>query len=103
MVVAPQDYYTQYDLGPLYRAGTNGTGQTIAIVKDSNINLSLVNNFRTLFGLDCRPTGSAGVHVHRATMPATRFDAVNVNKHMTLYLRFDDTASCIRAEPPWWR
>ena len=55
LVVAPQDYYTQYDLGPLYSAGTNGTGQTIAIVNDSNINLSLVNNFRTLFGLPANP------------------------------------------------
>jgi trimeric autotransporter adhesin len=55
LVIAPQDYYTQYDLGPLYRAGTNGTGQTIAIVNDSNINLSLVNNFRTLFGLPTNP------------------------------------------------
>ncbi len=55
LLLAPQDYYTQYDLNPLYTAGTNGTGQTIAIINDSNINLSLVNNFRTLFGLPANP------------------------------------------------
>jgi trimeric autotransporter adhesin len=55
LVVAPQDYYTQYDLNPLYTAGTNGTGQTIAIINDSNINIAQVNNFRTVFGLSANP------------------------------------------------
>jgi subtilase family serine protease len=55
LVVAPQDYSTQYDLGPLYTAGTNGKGQTIAIINDSNINIAQVNNFRTLFGLPANP------------------------------------------------
>jgi subtilase family serine protease len=51
--LAPGDFAAQYDLNPLYAASPaiNGTGQTIAIINDSNINLSLVNNFRTLFGL----------------------------------------------------
>lgn len=48
-VLSPQDYAVQYDLNPLYQAGTNGTNQTIAIVNESNINLSLVQQFRTLF------------------------------------------------------
>jgi subtilase family serine protease len=50
-VLAPQDYAVQYDLNPLYQAGTSGSGQSIAIINDSNINVGLVNNFRTLFGL----------------------------------------------------
>ena len=33
----------------------NGTGQTIAIINDSNINIDLVNQFRTLFGLSANP------------------------------------------------
>jgi subtilase family serine protease len=51
--VAPEDFATQYDLTPLYSATKplNGTGQTIAIINDSNININFVNNFRTLFGL----------------------------------------------------
>ena len=54
-LVAPGDYAVQYDLNPLYTAGTNGTGQTIAIIDASNIDVSLVNNFRTLFGLPVNP------------------------------------------------
>ncbi|MBV8438793.1 MAG: Ig-like domain repeat protein [Silvibacterium sp.] len=47
----PGDYAVQYDLNPLYQAGTNGTGQTIAVVNDSNINIYLVQQFRTLFNV----------------------------------------------------
>ncbi|WP_263351972.1 Ig-like domain repeat protein [Acidicapsa acidisoli] len=54
-VLAPQDYAVQYDLSPLYAAGTNGTGQSIAIVNDSNVNIDLVNEFRNLFNLPVNP------------------------------------------------
>lgn len=53
--LAPADYAIQYDLSPLYTAGVNGTGQTIAIINDSNINIYLVNQFRSLFGLSANP------------------------------------------------
>jgi len=54
-VLSPQDYAVQYDLNPLYTAGTNGSGETIAIVNESNINIYLVNQFRSLFGLPNNP------------------------------------------------
>jgi trimeric autotransporter adhesin len=56
-VLAPQDFAIQYDLNPLYNASTpvNGSGQTIAIINDSNININLVNQFRKLFGLPVNP------------------------------------------------
>ena len=54
-VVSPGDFAVQYDLNPLYNAGTNGTGQTIAIVNESNIDLSIANSFRSLFGLPANP------------------------------------------------
>jgi hypothetical protein len=54
-VLAPQDYAVQYDLSPLYAAGTTGAGQTIAIINESNINVASVNNFRSLFGLPANP------------------------------------------------
>jgi len=54
-VLSPADYAIQYDLQPLYNAGTNGSNQTIAIVNDSNINITLVNQFRTLFNLSPNP------------------------------------------------
>ena len=49
--VAPEDFYTQYDLGPLYKAGVNGAGQTIGIINESNIDLSLVQAYQKLFGV----------------------------------------------------
>jgi hypothetical protein len=54
-VLAPQDFAVQYDLNPLYKAGVDGSGQTIAIVNESNINIALVNDFRSLFGLPYNP------------------------------------------------
>ncbi len=53
--LSPADFATQYDLNPLYTAGVNGTGQTIAIVNESNINITLVNAFRSLFNLPANP------------------------------------------------
>ena len=56
-VLAPQDYAVEYDLNPLYNASTpiKGSGQTIAIINDSNVNIGLVNQFRSLFGLPVNP------------------------------------------------
>src|SRR5580698_28010 len=54
-VLAPQDYAVQYDLSPLYAGGINGAGQTIAIINESNVNIGLVNNFRSLFSLPVNP------------------------------------------------
>ena len=54
-VLAPQDYAVQYDLNPLYSAGLNGSGQTIAIVNESNIDIEEVNAFRSMFGLSVNP------------------------------------------------
>ena len=49
--LAPADYSTLYDIGPLYSAGINGTGQTIAVIARSNIYMSDVQTFRANFGL----------------------------------------------------
>ncbi len=54
-LLAPADFALQYDLNPVYNGGTQGSGQTIAVVNDSNINLALANQFRTLFGLSVNP------------------------------------------------
>lgn len=54
-LVSPADFAVQYDLNPLYSAGTNGSGQSIAIINESNINVDLVNQFRTLFNLPANP------------------------------------------------
>jgi hypothetical protein len=49
--VGPTDFATIYNVAPLWTAGTDGTGQKIALVGDSNINLQDVTDFRNMFGL----------------------------------------------------
>ena len=49
--LAPSDFVVQYDLAPVYNAGTTGTGQSIGILSASNIDLSLVQAYQSLFGL----------------------------------------------------
>jgi subtilase family serine protease len=49
--VAPYDFATIYNVLPLWNAGIDGTGQTIAIVGETDINLSDVIDFRSIFGL----------------------------------------------------
>jgi pseudomonalisin len=49
--LAPADFATIYDLAPLYQQSINGSGQSVAIVARSNINLADVRQFRTFFGL----------------------------------------------------
>ena len=49
--LGPTDFATIYNVLPLWNSGVDGTGQTIAIVTDSNINLQDIQDFRTVFGL----------------------------------------------------
>jgi uncharacterized protein (TIGR03437 family) len=49
--VGPGDFATIYDLKPLYSSGIDGTGQTIVVVGQTNINVSDIRQFRTFFGL----------------------------------------------------
>jgi hypothetical protein len=49
--LGPTDFATIYNVGPLWSKGTDGTGQTIAVAGESNINPQDVADFRTMFGL----------------------------------------------------
>jgi len=49
--MAPADFATIYDVAPLYGQSINGSGQSVAIVARSNIHLSDVQAFRSMFGL----------------------------------------------------
>jgi len=53
--IAPEDFATQYDLAPLYAAGINGTGKTIGIINDSNIDVNLDQAYQSLFKLSANP------------------------------------------------
>ena len=49
--LVPGDYYAIYDINPLLSAGIDGTGESIAVLARSDIYLSDVQGFRSLFGL----------------------------------------------------
>ncbi|HKN76973.1 MAG TPA: Ig-like domain repeat protein [Candidatus Acidoferrum sp.] len=49
--LAPGDFATIYNTATLYQNGINGSGESVAIVARSNINLSDVQIFRIAFGL----------------------------------------------------
>jgi hypothetical protein len=49
--LGPTDFATIYNVLPLWTAGIDGTGQTIAIVGETNIHLTDIEDFRSLFGL----------------------------------------------------
>jgi Pro-kumamolisin, activation domain/Bacterial Ig-like domain (group 3) len=49
--LVPDDIAAIYDIAPLYKAGYDGTGQKIAIVGQTDINLADIRGFRSEFGL----------------------------------------------------
>lgn len=59
--VAPYDFAAIYNLPSGWPNSNNGSGQTIAIVGTSDIDLTDVSNFKTAFGL---PAGKAPVIAH---------------------------------------
>jgi subtilase family serine protease len=74
--LGPQDFATIYNVLPLWNAGIDGTGQTIAVVGDSNLNMQDVINFRKMFGLPAKnptiiiPTGSTDPGVNNDEIEA---------------------------------
>jgi pseudomonalisin len=63
--LAPADLATIYDLLPLYAAGIDGAGQSVAIVGRTDIELADVQAFRAWFGL----TPNDPVFVHNGPDP----------------------------------
>jgi hypothetical protein len=53
-LLAPYDLATIYNILPLWKAGIDGTGETIAIVSESDINPGDVDYFRSTFGLPAK-------------------------------------------------
>jgi subtilase family serine protease len=49
--LVPGDFATIYNVTPLWNAGIDGTGQTIAIVGETDIDVADIQSFRALFGL----------------------------------------------------
>ena len=63
--LAPGDFATIYDLNSVYSAGITGTGQSIGIVARTDITISDVTTFRSMFGL---PVNNPTL-VHNGTDP----------------------------------
>lgn len=53
--LGPSDFATIYNVLPLWNAGMDGTGETIALAEDSNINSQDIADFRSMFGLPPNP------------------------------------------------
>ena len=53
--LSPADYAIIYNINPLYQAGINGDGTTIAVIAKSNIKAQDVASFRSLFSLPAKP------------------------------------------------
>ena len=49
--LTPGDFATIYDLAPVYKAGATGSGQTIAILGESDVNATDVTTFQSIFGV----------------------------------------------------
>jgi len=49
--LVPDDFATIYDIAPLYQAGADGTGVSIAVVGESDVLLSDIRTFRTRYNL----------------------------------------------------
>jgi uncharacterized protein (TIGR03437 family) len=49
--VVPGDFATIYNVAPLYSAGINGVGQSLVIVGQTQVNLSDITAFRSMFNL----------------------------------------------------
>jgi subtilase family serine protease len=56
--VTPPDFATIYDLGPLYSAGFDGTGEKIAVVGQSAISTTDIDHFRTNASLPARTSSN---------------------------------------------
>jgi hypothetical protein len=56
--LSPDDFAKIYDTAPLLTAGTNGSGETIAIVARSDVSPTDVQTFRTMFGLPANTTNA---------------------------------------------
>jgi subtilase family serine protease len=49
--LGPTDFATIYDVTPLWNAGIDGTGQTIAVIGQSDVVMQDISAFRSVFGL----------------------------------------------------
>jgi hypothetical protein len=49
--LAPADFATIYNVTPLWNSGIDGTGQTVAVIGETDVDVTDIQNFRALFSL----------------------------------------------------
>jgi subtilase family serine protease len=69
--VGPYDFATIYNILPLWNAGIDGTGQTIAIAGTSDIDPNDVATFRSFFGLPTNNAANTPIRKSGNSMPLT--------------------------------
>jgi subtilase family serine protease len=74
--LGPADFATIYNVQPLWNAGIDGTGETIAVISDSNINPADVSDFRGIFGLPANPPVVTIPPVTNCSAPSKNNDEV---------------------------
>lgn len=74
--LGPADFATIYNVQPLWNAGIDGTGETIAVLSDSNINAVDVSDFRGIFGLPVNPPVITIPPVTNCSTPSTNQDEI---------------------------
>jgi subtilase family serine protease len=78
--VVPADLWTIYDFNPLFAKGITGTGQTIAVIEDSNLfNSRDWTTFRSSFGLSQYTSGSLTTTHPAPASGVTNCDSPGVN------------------------
>ncbi|HVW87073.1 MAG TPA: protease pro-enzyme activation domain-containing protein [Bryobacteraceae bacterium] len=74
--LGPDDIAAIYDIAPLYASGIDGTGQTIAVLGQTDINLADIRAFRQKFGL---PPNDPRVLLFGKNPGTSQEDAVEAN------------------------
>jgi uncharacterized protein (TIGR03437 family) len=77
--LVPEDYATIYDIAPLYKAGFDGTGQSIVVVGESDVLLSDLRAFRTRYNL---PANDPKMMLYSTTDPG--FNGAQVEGNLDL-------------------
>jgi subtilase family serine protease len=80
--LVPEDFQTIYNLTPLYTAGITGSGQTIAVVEDTNTFGSDWVNYRNKFALTSYGGTLSTIHPNSAgncTNPGTNGDDIEAD------------------------
>jgi len=80
--LVPEDFQTIYNLTPLYSAGITGSGQTVAVVEDTNSFGSDWSNYRSKFKLASFGGSLTTVHPNSAgncTNPGTNGDDIEAD------------------------